>query len=82
MLSFTVLASILLGASAVTAYDVAASGDDTAEPMPMSTTHQGKCDVSTVDVSTTFPSGQTQLQGQVNGPDFIGRHPLLSHSRF
>jgi hypothetical protein len=59
MLSFTILASMLLGASAVAAKS-------------MKSTHHGKCDVSKLDVKTTFPSGQNQLLGQSHGPNFVG----------
>jgi hypothetical protein len=73
MLSLTILTSMLLGASAVAA-----------KPMPKKPMHHGKCQVSKVDVSATFPSGQTQLHGQMHGPDFIGEtfiaqpSPILS----
>jgi hypothetical protein len=68
MLSLTILTSMLLGASAVAA-----------KPMQKKPMHHGKCHVSKVDVSATFPSGQTQLHGQMHGPDFIGE-TFVDHS--
>jgi hypothetical protein len=61
MVSFTILASMLLGASAVVA-----------KPTPAKQSHHSKCDVSKASVSATFPSGQNQLHGQSHGPNFIG----------